>query len=82
MGRRFKGFYDYFIAGSFFAVCFLCALTIGFLTEFEDANFVMIAKLNGYFVLWVLLLAPSIHYALFYAIVFLVTNTVAVLENL
>ena len=39
----------------------------------------MIVKLIGYFTLYMLLLAPSVNFALFYAAVFLVTITVAVL---
>ena len=81
LGRRFKSYYEYMIAAAYLAISILCTSSTDCMAEYEDAGFVMIVKLIGYMIWWVQLLAPSIHFVIFYAGVHVVCLTYIVLHH-
>jgi len=71
LGRRFTGLYDYMIAASFVAIFLTIALYLDSLFEHhEDPGFVIFYQVGGYLTIFLLLLAPSIHFVLLYLVVF------------
>ena len=70
LGKRFKSKYNLMIAAVYVFIQLSFALTIEIMSHYEDPDFVVITKLVGYFVIFLLLLAPSIHFVLFYALVY------------
>ena len=70
LGKRFKSKYNLMIAAVYVFIQVSFALTIEILSDFEDIDFVVITKLVGYYVIFMLLLAPSIYFVLFYTLVY------------
>ena len=77
LGQRFKDYYTFLIGSSFvtsIAVCIL-GIALTFEEESEVGRTILIFKLMGYLMLFVLLLAPSISFMLLYVITWFVGIT-------
>ena len=73
LGRRFIGQYDRLIALSFAIIQLLISLHLDDLHEHhEDPGFVIIYLVAGYLAIFLLLLAPSIHFVIFYLGVYVI----------
>ena len=81
LGRRFKNHHDSMIALSLLAISILCVWATDWMVKFDDAGLIQIMKLFGYMIWWTQLLAPSIHFLLFYSGVFSVCLTAVVLRH-
>jgi hypothetical protein len=73
LGRRFIGQYDRMIAFCLVIIQLTIALHLDSLHEHhEDPGFVIIYLVGGYLAVFLLLLAPSIHFVLFYLVVYVI----------
>ena len=82
LGKRFKDQYAVMIAGLYVIIQLCFSISVEFLSEFEDPGFVVITKIVGYLVLYMLLLAPSIYFVIWNTIVYSISIVFIVLLQL
>ena len=81
LGRRFRKHYDIVIAAIVGLIQLSFVLVIESLSEYEDPGFAVSIKIIGYLLFGVLLLSPTVYYALYYDAIFAVTYTFVVIRH-